>query len=49
MKRQLNQEKLRQFEDYLVCEERSNATIEKYLHDNRYGYTTYAFGNTVLR
>ena len=40
MKRQLNQEKLRQFEDYLVCEERSNATIEKYLHDMR---TLYEF------
>lgn len=38
MKRQLNQEKLRQFEDYLVCEERSNATIEKYLHDMRTFY-----------
>lgn len=38
MKRQLNQEKLRQFEDYLVCEERSNATIEKYLHDIRTFY-----------
>lgn len=38
MKRQLNQEKLREFEDYLVCEERSNATIEKYLHDMRTFY-----------
>ncbi len=38
MKRQLNQEKLRQFEDYLVCEERSKATIEKYLHDMRTFY-----------
>jgi len=38
MKRKLNQEKLRQFEDYLVCEERSDATIEKYLHDMRTFY-----------
>ncbi len=38
MKRQLNQEKLREFEDYLVCEERSQATIEKYLHDTRAFY-----------
>ena len=35
MERQLNQEKIRQFEAYLLSEERSAATVEKYLHDLR--------------
>ena len=38
MERQLNQEQLRQFEAYLLCEERSAATVEKYLHDLRVFY-----------
>ena len=35
MERQLNEEQLRQFEAYLLCEERSAATVEKYRHDLR--------------
>lgn len=35
MERQLNQEKLREFEAYLLNEEKSKATIEKYVHDIR--------------
>ena len=35
MERQLNQDQLRQFETHLLCEERSAATVEKYLHDLR--------------
>ncbi len=35
MERQLNQEKIRKFEAYLLSEERSAATVEKYLHDLR--------------
>ena len=35
MEKQLNQEKLQEFEAYLHAEERSSATIEKYLHDLR--------------
>ena len=38
MERQLNQEQLRQFEAYLFSEERSGATMEKYLHDLRVFY-----------
>lgn len=38
MKGKLNQEKMLQFEAYLVCEERCRATIEKYLHDVRTFY-----------
>ena len=33
MERQLNQEQIRNFEAYLFSEERSAATVEKYLHD----------------
>lgn len=39
MERQLNQEQIRQFEAYLFSEERSAATVEKYLHDLRVFYT----------
>ncbi len=42
MERQLNQEQLRNFEAYLFSEERSVATVEKYLHDLR---VFYAFMN----
>ena len=38
MERQLNQEQIREFEAYLFSEERSAATIEKYLHDLRVFY-----------
>lgn len=38
MERQLNTEQLRQFETHLLCEERSAATVEKYLHDLRVFY-----------
>lgn len=38
MERQLNQEQIRQFEAYLFSEERSAATVEKYLHDLRVFY-----------
>lgn len=33
MERQLDQEKIPHFKEHLLCEERSAATIEKYLHD----------------
>jgi len=35
MERQLNQERIREFEAHLFFEERSAATVEKYLHDLR--------------
>ena len=35
MERQLNTDQLRQFETHLLCEERSAATVGKYLHDLR--------------
>ena len=38
MERQLNTDQLRQFEAHLLCEERSAATVEKYLHDLRVFY-----------
>lgn len=38
MERQLNTDQLRQFETHLLCEERSAATVEKYLHDLRVFY-----------
>ena len=38
MERHLNTEQLRQFETHLLCEERSAATVEKYLHDLRVFY-----------
>ena len=38
MERQLNTDQLRQFEAYLFSEERSAATVEKYLHDLRVFY-----------
>lgn len=38
MERQLNQERIRQFEAHLFFEERSAATVEKYLHDLRVFY-----------
>lgn len=39
MKRQLTKEKIALFEAYLVREERSAATVEKYLHDLRVFYS----------
>jgi len=33
MERRLKENQLRQFEAHLLCEERSTATVEKYLHD----------------
>lgn len=38
MERQLNQEQIREFEAYLFSEERSAATVGKYLHDLRVFY-----------
>ena len=38
MERQLNTEQIQQFEAYLFSEERSTATVEKYLHDLRVFY-----------
>ena len=38
MERQLNQERIREFEAHLFFEERSAATVEKYLHDLRVFY-----------
>lgn len=38
MERQLNKEQIRQFEAYLFSEERSAATVGKYLHDLRVFY-----------
>ena len=38
MKRQLDQEKIWQFKAHLLSEERSTATVEKYLHDLRVFY-----------
>jgi len=38
MKRQLNLKQIREFEEYLYSEERSVATVEKYLHDLRVFY-----------
>ncbi len=38
MKRELNTTKLREFEAHLLCEERSAATVGKYLHDLRVFY-----------
>ena len=39
MKRQLDQEMIRKFEAHLISEERSAATMEKYLHDLRVFYS----------
>ena len=39
MERQLNKEQIRKFEAYLLSEERSAATVEKYLHDIRVFYS----------
>ena len=39
MERQLNTERIREFEAHLICEERSAATVEKYLHDIRVFYS----------
>lgn len=33
MKRQINKRKIKEFKEYLIDEERSNATVEKYLYD----------------
>ena len=38
MERQLNEELIRQFKAYLLCEEPSAATVEKYLRDLRVFY-----------
>jgi len=38
MERQLNTDQLRRFETHLLCEERSSATVEKYLRDLRVFY-----------
>ena len=38
MERQLNDKQIRQFEAHLLCEERSAATVEKYLRDLRVFY-----------
>ena len=38
MERQLNTDQIRQFEAYLFSEERSEATVKKYLHDLRVFY-----------
>ena len=38
MERELNKQQIRQFEAYLLSEERSTATMEKYMHDIRVFY-----------
>ena len=38
MERELNKQEIRQFEAYLLREERSTATMEKYMHDIRVFY-----------
>ena len=43
MKRELNTTKLREFEAHLLYEERSAATVGKYLHDLRYGKEHHSF------